>query len=1093
MAKQKVSDLAHELSVAPKSLINLLKQLDYPVVDSDSLVDERVAKAVAKAVSEAMADGSTPGARQPQAGHQAASAQSRQPQRQAPAPNANEQEAPDRPAAQRPGAPQGSASSQPPARSTPAPQVGVRLQPATPGEERPFRAVQGAPGRERQDMQRPVQRPVRQDDLAPQGQNAPGTTEPQAGRPASAQDENRVDARGEVQSRPAAPTQDGSPRPEGPSERRVDQRPVGGQPAAPRPNPGPRPQGQPGGGYGAPRPQGQPGGAYGAPRPQGQPGGGYGAPRPQGQPGGAYGAPRPQGQPGGGYGAPRPQGQPSGGYGTPRPQGQPGGGYGAPRPQGQPGGGYGAPRPQGQPSGGYGAPRPQGQPGGGYGAPRPQGQPGGGYGAPRPQGGGYGAPRPQGQGGGYGGQRPQGGGYGAPRPQGQGGGYGGGQRPGGFGGGRPAGGRPGFASPAPAPAPTQSPTKQVKKDRKYSDERYRDQERQISGDGENVGRARRPGDRRRRGPSIPDRSNTQIPSQVELGGPVTVKGLSDLLKTDVGAVIKKLMALGVLATMNQEIDFDTASLVVNEFGSTVIAPKEAPNPEAIIEQEPDAPDTLEARPPIVTVMGHVDHGKTSLLDAIRHTNVAAGEAGGITQHIGAYMIEINDRKITFLDTPGHEAFTAMRARGAQVTDVAVLVVAADDGVMPQTIEAINHAKAAKVPIVVAINKIDRPNANPDRVKQELTEYELIAEEWGGDTVMVPVSALKRENIDTLLESILLVADISELQANPNRKANGSVVEAKLDKGRGPVATVLVHNGTLHVGDVVIVGDTYGKVRAMVDDKGRRIKKAPPSTPVEVIGLESVPAAGDRLYAVDDEKEARVLAETRTTTKRIDEQQRSHRVTLEDLFSQMQEGEVKDLNLIIKADVQGSVEAVRQAMERLSNKEVRVNILHAGVGAVSEGDVMLAYTSNAIIIGFNVRPDPNAQKIAEGQNVEIRPYRIIYEAIQDVEAAMKGLLAPVFKEVVQGHAEVRELFKVSRLGTIAGCYVNDGKIMRSSSMRVVRDGKVVFEGKIDSLKRLKDDVREVVAGYECGILLEKFNDVKEGDRLEAFTMEEVKRS
>ncbi|MGE5653661.1 MAG: translation initiation factor IF-2, partial [Bacillota bacterium] len=780
MAKQKVSDLAHDLSVSPKSLIHLLKQLDYPVVDADSMVDERVAKAVAQAVSEAIADGSAV----KQTNKPAGVPQPRQPQRPVPTANVNGQEVADKAMGPRTTAPsQGSAGTQPPVRSNQPPQQGVRPQPQAQGEERPFRAVQGSPMRDGQQ-----QRPIRQDSPSQPPQDAPTMGESQGNKPAptlgqiapqgNSPDEvrppvqnehNRQEGRIEAQPRPTAPIQDGVPRSDSPNDRRMDQRPAGPQGGAVRPAPGPRPQGQQGG-YGAPRPQGQPGGGYGAPRPQGQPGGGYGAPRPQGQPGGGYGAPRPQGQPGGGYGGPRPQGQPGGGFGGPRPQGQPGGGYGGQRP-----GGFGGGRPDGRPTG-----------------PRPDG------GRPRPAGG---------------------------------------------------GGRPGFGAPAPAPAPTQSPTKQVKKDRKYSDERYRDQERQFSGDGENAGRTRRPGDRRRRGPSIPDRSNTQIPSQIELGGSITVKGLSDLLKTDVGAVIKKLMALGVLATMNQEIDFDTASLVVNEFGSTVIAPKEAPNPEAIIEQEPDAPETLESRPPIVTVMGHVDHGKTSLLDAIRHTNVAAGEAGGITQHIGAYMIEINDRKITFLDTPGHEAFTAMRARGAQVTDVAVLVVAADDGVMPQTIEAINHAKAAKVPIVVAINKIDRPNANPDRVKQELTQYELVAEEWGGDTVMVPVSALKRENIDTLLESILLVADVAELQANPNRKATGSVVEAKLDKGRGPVATVLVHNGTLEVGDVVIVGDTYGKVRAMVDDKGRRIKKAPPSTPVEVIGLESVPAAGDRLFAV----------------------------------------------------------------------------------------------------------------------------------------------------------------------------------------------------------------------------------------------------
>lgn len=661
---------------------------------------------------------------------------------------------------------------------------------------------------------------------------------------------------------------------------------------------------------------------------------------------------------------------------------------------------------------------------------------------------------------------------------------------------RPVGNRPAVVPPPPTVDKPLAPSnKMVKKDRKYSDERYRTQERMFSSEEETSGKAPRSSKARKNNRNKPIEKiiNTQIPTHIELGGSVTVKVLSDLLKTDVASVIKKLMQFGIMAAMNQEIDLDTATLVVQEFGSSVVAPKEAFNPETIIVDADDTEEELLPRAPVVTVMGHVDHGKTSLLDAIRSSNVAAKEAGGITQHIGAHTTEIKGKKITFLDTPGHEAFTSMRARGAQVTDIAVLVVAADDGVMPQTIEAINHAKNAKVPIIVAINKVDRPNAQPERVKQELTEYGLIAEEWGGDTMMVNVSALKRQGIDELLESIIVLAEVMELTANPNRKAVGTVIEAKLDKGRGPVASVLVHKGTLNIGDIMIVGRTFGRVRAMIDDKGRRIKKAGPSTPVEVVGLSEVPDSSDPFYVVEDERQARQLAETRASNQKIEEQQKSSRVTLEDLFSQMNTGEVKDLNLILKADVHGSVEAIKASLVRLSTPEIRVNIIHTGVGAVSETDVMLASASNAIIIGFNIRPDQNAAKAAELQHVDIRTYRIIYEIVDDVEAAMKGLLAPVMKESVIGHVEIREIFKISKVGSIAGCYVTDGKVTRNSMVRVVRDGTVVHEGPIESLRRIKDDVREVASGYECGIMLQRFNDLKIGDRFEIFVKEEVKRT
>ena len=501
---------------------------------------------------------------------------------------------------------------------------------------------------------------------------------------------------------------------------------------------------------------------------------------------------------------------------------------------------------------------------------------------------------------------------------------------------------------------------------------------------------------------------------------------------------------------------------------------------------------MEDRSPVVVVMGHVDHGKTSLLDAIRSTNVIETEAGGITQHIGAYRVRVNERKITFLDTPGHEAFTAMRARGAQVTDIAILVVAADDGIMPQTVEAINHAKAANVGIVVAINKIDKEGANPDRIKQELTDHGLIPEDWGGDTICVEISAKKRMNIEDLLEMVLLVADMRDLKANPNRKAKGTVIEAKLDKGRGPVASVLVQNGTLKIGDTVVAGTAFGHIRAMLDDKGKKIKKAGPSVPVEILGLDEVPEGGDEFYVVDDERMAKNVVEKRKQ-KAKEERIGSHNVvTLDDFFDKVKEGQIKDLNIVIKADVNGSVEAVKQSLEKLSNEEVRVNVIHSGVGAIRESDVMLAYASNAIIVGFNVRPDMGAAASAESQGVDIRLYRVIYTAIEEIEAAMKGMLEPTFREQVTGHAEIRQTFKVSGVGTIAGCYVTDGTITRNTQVRLVRDGIVVHEGELASLKRFKDDVKEVASGYECGLSIEKFNDIKEGDVVEGFNMVEVER-
>ena len=573
---------------------------------------------------------------------------------------------------------------------------------------------------------------------------------------------------------------------------------------------------------------------------------------------------------------------------------------------------------------------------------------------------------------------------------------------------------------------------------------------------------------------------------------VTVGEFAEKAKLAATEVIKKLMELGIMASVSQTIDFDTAQIIGEDLNLIVEKEIIVTDEDILFAEEEDKEEDLVERYPIVVVMGHVDHGKTSLLDAIRSSHVTDTEAGGITQHIGAYCVPINDKKITFLDTPGHEAFTAMRARGAQVTDVAVIVVAADDGIMPQTIEAINHAKAAGVSIIIAINKIDKENANVDRVMQELTEYNLIPEEWGGDTVCVKVSAKNRVNIDGLLEMIILVSEMKELRANPKRMARGTVIEAKLDRGRGPVATVLVQTGTLHIGDTIVAGTSVGRVRAMINDGGARVREAGPSVPVEITGLSDVPDGGDLFYAVKDEKMAKSVVEQRKQKIKDEMQKKSSVVTLDDLFSQIKEGEVKDLNIIVKADVMGSVEAVRQSLEKLSNDEVRVRVIHGAVGAVTESDVMLATASNAIIVGFNVRPDGGARAAAEMHKVDMRMYRIIYDAIEEIEAAMKGMLAPTYKETVLGHAEVRSTFRVSGVGTIAGCYVQDGKVQRNASVRVVRDGIVVYEGALASLKRFKDDVKEVAQGYECGIGLERFNDIKEGDIIECWILEEVER-
>lgn len=578
--------------------------------------------------------------------------------------------------------------------------------------------------------------------------------------------------------------------------------------------------------------------------------------------------------------------------------------------------------------------------------------------------------------------------------------------------------------------------------------------------------------------------------KVHIPDEIGVGELASRMKKTGAEVVKQLIKLGVMASLSDIIDYETAALVAIELGCKVEHEVVVTIEERLIDDSADNEEDLVERAPVVVVMGHVDHGKTSLLDKIREANVAQGEAGGITQHIGAYRVSVNGSPITFLDTPGHEAFTSMRARGAKVTDIAILVVAADDGIMPQTVESINHAKAANIPIIVAINKMDVPGANPDRIKQQLTEYGLVSDEWGGDTIICPISAKTGMGIDHLLEMVVLTAEMSELKANPNRAARGTVVEARLDKGRGPIMTVLVQNGTLKQNDIIIAGTAVGHVRVMTNDRGERVSEAGPSVPVEISGMSEVPDAGDTFNAVADERMARELVEQRKAEKKS-ATVANVKVSLEDLFSRIQQGELKDLNIIVKADVQGSAEAIKSSLEKLTNEEVRVRVIHSGVGAISESDVMLAATSGAIIVGFNVRPDNAARDSAARGNVDIRMYRVIYEAINEIESAMKGMLAPKFKEVVTGHAEVRQIFKVSHIGTVCGCYVQDGKIVRNSRVRIVRDGIVVHEGDLSSLRRFKDDVKEVVTNYECGITIEKYNDIKEGDVIEAFIMEQIK--
>ncbi|MGG0174561.1 translation initiation factor IF-2 [Gottfriedia acidiceleris] len=588
-------------------------------------------------------------------------------------------------------------------------------------------------------------------------------------------------------------------------------------------------------------------------------------------------------------------------------------------------------------------------------------------------------------------------------------------------------------------------------------------------------------------------STENTSNKIIFSGSLKVSELAKKLGKEPSELIKKLFMLGIMATINQDLDKDTIELLASDYGVEV-------EEEVIVDEndfesfidEADDEANLQERPPVVTIMGHVDHGKTTLLDYIRKSKVTAGEAGGITQHIGAYQVEIEGKKITFLDTPGHAAFTTMRARGAQVTDITIIVVAADDGVMPQTVEAINHAKAAEVPIIIAVNKMDKESANPDRVMQELTEHGIVSEAWGGDTIFVPISALNGNGVDQLLEMILLVSEVEEYKANPTRKALGTVIEAELDKGKGAVATLLVQNGTLKVGDPIVVGTSFGRVRAMVNDLGRRIKEVGPSTPVEITGLNEVPQAGDRFMVFADEKRARQVGEARASKAVLQQRNESSKLSLEDLFAQIQEGNVKEINLIVKADVQGSVEAMAASLQKIEVEGVKVKIIHTGAGAITESDVILASASNAIIIGFNVRPDVNAKRTADLENVDIRLHRIIYKAIEEIESAMKGMLDPEFEEKVIGQAEVRQVFKVSKVGTIAGCYVTDGKITRDSGVRLIRDGIVVFEGQLDTLKRFKDDVKEVATNYECGITIEKYNDIKEGDVIEAYVMEEIKR-
>ncbi|MFB7813038.1 translation initiation factor IF-2 [Paenibacillus chitinolyticus] len=783
-------------------------------------------------------------------------------------------------------------------------------------------------------------------------------------------------------------------------------------------------------------------------------------------------APRPSGD--GRTGAPRgdrPQGQ-----GAPRSGGQ-GGGQ---RPQGGQGGYNRGPQSggQGRPQGGQ---RPQGQ----GGAPRSGGQGGG----PRPQGG-QGGGFNRGPQGGSGGQRPQGGGQGG---QNRGGSAGAGARPGQAP--RRTDGRPAGGADAGRGGQRTGDNRQGNRDDRSKSSRFDDGRGGRGGAGNRGGNnrgGRNNGRGRGQEPMVKKEKIDNTPKKIIVRGAMTVGELAKLLHKDVSEVIKKLLFLGVMATINQELDLDTIQLVAGEYNVEVDLKIRVEDDRFELEEEVDDPADLKERPPVVTIMGHVDHGKTTLLDAIRHTSVTEGEAGGITQHIGAYQVEANGKKITFLDTPGHEAFTTMRARGAQVTDITIIVVAADDGVMPQTVEAIAHAKAAGVPIIVAVNKIDKPEANVEKIKQALTEYELVPEEWGGDTIFCEVSAKQRIGLENLLEMILLVAEVQEYKANPDKRARGTVIEAELDKGRGPVARILVQHGTLKVGDSFVAGVCFGRVRAMVNDKGKRLKEAGPSTPVEITGLTEVPQAGDPLLAFEDERKARDIADKRAITLRQSELTANSRVTLDDLYKHIKDGEIKDLNVIIKADVQGSLEALRGSLEKIEVEGVRVKMIHTGVGAITESDIILASASNAIIIGFNVRPEPAAQVTADQEKVDIRLHRIIYNVIEEIEQAMKGMLDPIFKENIIGHAEVRNTFKITGVGTIAGCMVTSGKIARNAEVRLLRSNIVVYEGKVDALKRFKDDAKEVAQGYECGISLEKYNDIKEGDIIEAFVMETVER-
>ncbi len=758
-------------------------------------------------------------------------------------------------------------------------------------------------------------------------------------------------------------------------------------------------------------------------------------------------------------------------------------------------GGYpprqGQPSRPGQPTGVF-AQRQQGgyPPRPGQGGPRPQGQ--GGF-APRPQGQGNFAPRP-----GQGGPRPQG--QGAPRP-GQ-----GGPRPGGMGQ-RPQQGSRAARGPELAPVVEKERVSNYDPNKKqyirqHDPERVAKSRKQLAKESANMNGGMddevvRGGKRARAGKKQPSAQQMMAPIHIDkaymTAEHITVKDLTERIGKPAGEILKKLFLLGIMANINSELDFDTASLVCTEFGVELEMKLDRTAEDALTEETgaEDTEDQLQPRPPVITIMGHVDHGKTSLLDYIRKSHVTAGEAGGITQHIGAYTVNLNGRIITFLDTPGHEAFTAMRARGTQATDIAVLVVAADDGVMPQTVESINHARAAGVPIIVAINKMDKEGANPDRVKQDLTAYNLVPEEWGGDTIMAPVSALTGEGVDDLLEMILLQADVMQLRANPNRMARGVIIEAKLDKNRGPLATVLLKNGTLHVGDNIVAGMASGRVRAMLNDRGERVKEAGPSMPVEIAGFTEVPEAGDDMMAVADDRLSRQVAQERREKMRA-ARTATTKVSLDNLFDNINEGKLKNLNLIVKADVQGSVEAVKQALEKLSNDEVKVHILHSAVGAITKDDVNLASAFGAIIIGFNIRPDASAREAAAREEVDIRLYRIIYQAIEDIEAAMKGMLAPQYREEIIGHAEVRSVFKVSGVGMVAGCYVKDGKLQRNASVRLVRDNIVVFDGKLSSLRRFKDDVKEVAAGYECGVGLENYNDIKENDEIECFIQQEIER-